>query len=117
MEIASIGKITFDNISDFSTETLSDGFGTTWELLPKWKKGRHIMLVELAINNDEIMPEEIHEKWIEFKTLDGWKYDFTYNREAKTSPNLLAFPDLPTIVKAKTFLFLSQINVLRHFLE
>ncbi len=117
MEIASIAKITFDNLHTFSTEVLDDGFSVNWQDSSKLKQDRHIMLTKLALSNEELMPEEIHELWLENKIADGWQFDFNHNRETKTTAHMVAFPDLPSDIKAKTFLFLAQIEVLRNFLD
>lgn len=64
--------------------------------------------IEGVINhmkNPSMTPKESHEKWMEFKRKDGWKYGPVKNVELKEHPRFIEYDELPTEQKAKDYIF------------
>lgn len=66
-----------------------------------------------VLNELTLSPKESHEKWLEQKRADGWKYGPEKNVELKTHPCFLPYDDLPQAQKAKDYIFGAIVEALK----
>ena len=59
---------------------------------------------------DGATPKELHEKWCEEKTRNGWRHGEEKCAEKKTHPCLVPYDDLPPHQKMKDELFLGVVK-------
>lgn len=57
-------------------------------------------------------PEQLHESWIKFKTLQGWIYGPVKNFAEKKHPSLVPYADLPASERAKDAVFHAIVGAL-----
>lgn len=57
-------------------------------------------------------PGQSHQRWIDYKIADGWRYGPTKDIEAKTHPNLIPFEQLPQAEQLKDFMFVGIVRAL-----
>lgn len=71
----------------------------SWEDAPEWQvKATYNLILEIGqclINGKPPSSKETHEKWVEDKLRDGWKYGIEKNADMKTHPLLVPFEELP----------------------
>lgn len=64
--------------------------------------------VETAMNTDS--PEVMHESWVEYRVLSGWKYGEVKDVKKKEHPLLVPYNDLPYEAKVKDIVFLAIVK-------
>lgn len=74
-----------------------------WSDAPEWQRASTIDGVREA--QAGATSEQLHERWCEFKTSDGWVYGATKDSEAKTHPCLVPYADLPLDQRQKDGVF------------
>ena len=62
------------------------------------------------MDNPDITPEEMHERWRMEKYAQGWRYGETKSLQLKTHPCMVDYEDLPLVEKAKDTLFISIVK-------
>ncbi len=90
--------------------TIGDESQPTWELAPQWQKDSAIEGVKEFLKNPDLSPEEMHQKWYDFKEKDGWKYGPVKDVEKKEHPCMVTYDKLPLQQKFKDLLF--QLTIL-----
>lgn len=74
-----------------------------WEDAEQWQIDA---TVESVVNCQAgVTPEQLHEKWCEFKTSTGWIYGPVKDSVLKTHPCLVPYKDLPEEQRVKDSLF------------
>jgi len=68
-------------------------------------------------DNPDATPEQMHQKWCEFKVNDGWVYGETKDAEKKTHPNLVDYNKLSEEQRVKDSLFQGVVRPLLVFLK
>jgi len=81
-----------------------------WDDAADWQRDSAIEGVHKAL--DGATPEELHESWIDFKTVDGWVYGEVKDAAAKTHPCLVPYDDLPAEQREKDHLFAAIVTTL-----
>jgi hypothetical protein len=95
--------------------SMGDESATTWEDAPAWQTESLLIGVQLHLDNPVTTPEQSHNKWLEKKTEEGWKYGPVKDVEKKEHPCYLPYSELPAAQKAKDFIFaaiVKQLSVL-----
>lgn len=84
---------------------LGDDSQVPWDQAPEWQQAsaRDGVLGVIAGNG----PEESHERWLELKRKEGWKYGPVKDPEKKEHPCFVAYDELPSAQKAKDVLFVT----------
>lgn len=72
-----------------------------WEL----NKDSVLAGVEFHIENPDATPEDSHNKWMEYKLQNGWKWGPNKSAELKTHPLLKPFAELGSTQQAKDMMF------------
>ena len=73
--------------------------------------------VVLALGDENITPDEMHDSWVKFMLAHGWKYGHALDVEYKMHPNLIEYDSLPMLQRTKDELFLGIVNSLRHMVR
>lgn len=85
------------------------GTGGTWEPAwdeaEEWRRESSRAGVKTVLENPDLTAEEIHAKWVEYKTAEGWVYGEVKDSEAKTHPCLLPWNELPEVEREKDYIF------------
>ncbi len=74
-----------------------------WADAPEWQRESAVQGVQAALAG--ATPQELHERWCEAKTAEGWTYSLTKDDEARTHPCLLPYAALPQSQRVKDHLF------------
>lgn len=82
-----------------------------WDDAPEWMRESTIQGVEGALSGNS--PEESHEAWMETRLADGWTLGPVKNVDAKISPCLVPYDDLPPLQRAKDHVFGAIVNALK----
>ena len=77
----------------------------TWEEAPDWQKDSARSGVRFHIATPHADGRASHDKWMEQKLREGWRYGETKDAEAKTHPCLLPYGSLPENQKIKDDIF------------
>lgn len=83
-----------------------------WGAAPLWQQKSAKEGVEALIADPSLTAEELHKKWCESKTRDGWTYGEVKDPEAKTHPCLVEYRYLPKEQQMKDHLFQAIVRVL-----
>lgn len=89
---------------------IGDNSQVAWDDAPDNIKNSAIVGVQKVLENPHITPEELHEKWKEFKVAEGWVYGEVKDAEAKTHPCIVPYSELPVEQRVKDSLFRQTIN-------
>jgi hypothetical protein len=81
-----------------------------WDEAPDWQQASAVEGVERAVAG--ATPEQLHEEWCDFKTLDDWRWGPVKDADAKTHPCLRPYAELPEGQKAKDDLFAAVVTAL-----
>lgn len=81
---------------------IGEVMGPEWSELDTETKQSAIEGVEAA---NTLTPEQLHQKWYDFKIAHGWVYGDVKDDEAKTHPCLVPYDQLPDEQKYKDALF------------
>ena len=61
-------------------------------------------------------PEELHGGWMQSYYTMGWVYGKTYDREAKTHPDLVPYADLNQLERDKDAVFVALCEIARQWI-
>jgi len=110
MEIKDIAKICHQANKAFQEAIGEANVSPHWDDAPEWQKESAEAGVKTKINNPEITPEQLHQKWMDTKHADGWVWGATKNEKLKTHPCMRPYDQLPEVQKVKDQLFGSIIE-------
>ncbi|UYA60179.1 Phage protein, Gp66 (IR5) [Pectobacterium sp. F1-1] len=91
---------------------LGDHSQPNWEDAPDWQKNSAIEGVVFHLNGDH-PPEASHNKWLEFKKQDGWKYGPVKDAEKKEHPCFVPYDQLPKEQQVKDYLFRAVVHAFK----
>ncbi len=81
-----------------------------WQKLDGATHNGYAEAVDHVRRNPEITPEELHDRWCEVKTAEGWTPGGKMDRVAKVHPCLKAYDELNERERLKDVLFLAIVN-------
>lgn len=84
-----------------------------WHAAPDWHRESAVKGVEFRLANPNATPEAQHEAWYKAKEADGWVYGEVKDAEAKTTPCMVEYNQLPLFQRKKDELFVAIVEVLR----
>jgi hypothetical protein len=108
MEIVQIAKICHE-VNRAYCESIGDSSQPCWEESPEWQKRSAINGVQFHIENPDASPSISHEKWLEEKIAQGWKYGPVKNPDIKEHPCCVPYEKLPIEQRSKDYIFKSII--------
>ena len=94
-------------------QALGDNSQLLWEEAPEWQRRSAVAGVRNALSNPGVTPEQSHHLWMETKLAEGWKYGPAKDAEKKVHPAMLPYDKLPREQKAKDYLFLAIVRIMR----
>lgn len=62
-------------------------------------------------------PEELHGSWMQAYLTMGWRYGETYDRQAKTHPDLVPYAQLGKLEQDKDAVFVALCEIARLFIN
>ena len=77
----------------------------TWDLLSPEEKENERVTVAQYLAHPTMTPEKIHEAAVESLKGMGWKFGYVLNAEAKESPMLVPWEEIPTVTRNKEMLY------------
>jgi hypothetical protein len=84
----------------------------SWDEADERIKASAVDGVVRVARNPHITPEQLHESWCNFKSLDGWVYGPTKDAVAHTHPCLVPYDKLSAHQKDKDEVFYSIVRLL-----
>ena len=78
-----------------------------WDKLTEEERNIAFTSIQQVVDNPDITPAESHEKWMEVRLADGWRYGPVKDEIKKTHPDLVPYVELPDSEKLKDHLFLA----------
>lgn len=90
---------------------------TPWDETPENIKASVRTGVKLQLSDPNITPRQLHEKWLEYKRAEGWKFEPVKNIEAKEHNCFLPYDELPERQRVKDALFKGVVESLRFLLS
>jgi hypothetical protein len=93
-------------------QAIGDDSQPSWAEAPDWQRISAISGVAFHLTNPDATPEGSHEKWLEQKRADGWRYGPTKNPETKEHPCFVSYGELPPEQRAKDYLFRAVVHSL-----
>ncbi|UCZ75334.1 hypothetical protein LHK94_20490 [Dickeya zeae] len=91
---------------------LGDDSQLAWEHAPQWQKDSAIEGVVFHLNGDH-PPEASHNKWLEFKKQEDWKYGPVKDAEKKEHPCFVPYEQLPKEQQVKDYLFRAVVHAFK----
>lgn len=74
-----------------------------WDQSPEWQRKSAVLGVRMVLAGKSA--RQLHESWSQQKIADGWVYGEVKDADAKTHPCLVAYDKLPSLQRAKDYLF------------
>ncbi|MEX0596121.1 MAG: RyR domain-containing protein [Candidatus Paceibacterota bacterium] len=102
------------NINKAYCDAIGDKSQKSWEEAEDWQRESAAKGVFYAINNSDVTPEDLHEKWCLDKLADGWVWGEIKDAEAKTHPCLVPYEQLPKEQRVKDHLFKAVVESLKY---
>lgn len=93
-------------------EEMDDFTQSTWDELTEEEQAEKADLVEWRIVHADSPIPAWHERWVKEKQREGWVYGEEMDEEAKISPLLVDWNQLPTEQKYKDHLFVAVVKAL-----
>lgn len=81
-----------------------------WDSLDEETKRSAIDGVRGVLSGND--PAQSHDRWMDFKRREGWKYGPVKDQGKKTHPSMVPYPDLPSHHKIKDLLFFNIVQAL-----
>lgn len=94
-------------------QALGDHSQPVWEDAPEWQRTSAITGVQFHLEHPDADPKASHEKWMEGKRAEGWKWGPIKNPAIKEHPCFQSYEYLPVEQKVKDYLFRAVIHALR----
>lgn len=76
-----------------------------WDNAPEWQRNSTVAGVNAVMEEPEITPEQLHAKWVETRSADGWVYAPLKNVDKKEHPCLVDYHKLDVNQKQKDYMF------------
>jgi len=87
---------------------LGDESQPSWDEAPAWQKESARDGVEFHFAHAwNIQPRDSHDRWMERKLREGWRFGETKDADLKTHPCLLPYESLPDEQKLKDHIFMA----------
>lgn len=83
-----------------------------WSRAPKWMRDSSLEAVRWRLLNPDASVSAQHERWMNEKKADGWKYGRAKSGVKKTHPMMVPYSDLPDIERRKDALVNAVIDAL-----
>ena len=112
MEAAKIASVCHE-VNRAYCESIGDFSQPSWEDAPEWQRKSAINGVQFHIENPEASPSASHDKWLEEKVADGWKYGAEKNPDTKEHPCCVPYEQLPVEQRSKDYIFRAIIHSLK----
>jgi hypothetical protein len=93
-------------------QSIGDFSQPSWDEAPEWQRKSAVNGVQFHIDNPEALPSASHDKWLEEKRRDGWKYGAVKNPDTKEHPCFVLYEQLPVEQRAKDFIFTAIVREL-----
>lgn len=90
-------------------QMIGDNSVLPWEDSSEQHRAMILKGVESIENNPSMSPEQGHQKWLEARKADGWKYGPEKNLERKEHPCMVPYGSLPLTQRFKDYLFHSVV--------
>lgn len=84
---------------------LGDETQAPWDEAPAWQRESCLAGVMAIVLDPSAPRSRSHEKWLEHKKADGWRYGPTKNPETKEHPCMVPYDELPVDQKVKDLIF------------
>ena len=84
----------------------------TWGRAPKWMKASSVEAVKWRLINPNASISAQHDRWMDEKKKDGWKFGRTKSGVKKTHPMLVPYGDLPEVERRKDALVNAVVDAL-----
>jgi hypothetical protein len=96
---------------------LGDASQLSWSASPDWQKKSCISGVAERMKNPHQAPETSHERWLEHKEKEGWKYGPIKDAEKKEHPCMVPYDQLPSDQKLKDHFFCAVVDAFVDYLK
>ena len=83
--------------------------GAVWDETPLHIQESIVAGVAEVIADPKVTPAESHQKWVDYKTKQGWKFDKVLNVGKKLHPNLVPFKKLSKDEQIKDKIFIGTV--------
>lgn len=93
-------------------ECIGDYSQMPWKEAPEWQRKSAYQGAQFRIQHPEASAQDIHDEWLRYKLMDGWKYGEHKNPALKEHPCLVPYDDLPAFQKTKDHLFAAVISAM-----
>ena len=94
-------------------ESIGDFSQIPWDGAPEWQKTSAINGVKFHLANPSASPSESHEKWLQEKYAEGWKYGEVKDVAKKEHPCCLQYTELPMEQRVKDSLFIGVVRAMK----
>ena len=84
---------------------LADDSQVAWKDAPEWQKESALQGVRILVQDPSIMPETMHENWMQFKISQGWTYGPNKREDVRQHPCMIPYYELPLEQRVKDYLF------------
>lgn len=111
MELEKIARVCHE-VNRAYCLAVGDSSQPCWDEAPEWQRKSAINGVQFHIDNPKASPSASHDKWLEEKAADGWKYGAVKNPETKEHPCFVPYEQLPAEQRAKDYIFTAIVNEL-----
>lgn len=81
-----------------------------WNIAPKWMKAATLRSVKFVLDEPYQQPGTQHQKWVETKLADGWRFGPTKDGRKKTHPMLVPFEELPREEQCKDAILIALVR-------
>lgn len=98
-------------------QAIGDESQVPWDSAPEWQKKSARQGVMFHLTNPSATPESSHQKWLEEKARDGWKYGDVKCAEKKEHPCFLPYSELEQEQRAKDYIFKQAVNSISVILQ
>lgn len=95
---------------------LGDYSQKPWEEAPDWQKASARDGV-IGVLQQNTTPEQSHQRWMERKLAEGWRYGTTKDVDKKEHDCLVSYADLPPHQRLKDDLFISTVKLVARAYE
>lgn len=93
-------------------ESMGDLSQPLWEHAPSWQRDSAVAGVMAIKQNPGMTPEQGHERWMEIKQEQGWKWGPEKNSDRKEHPCMVPYDQLPEHQRLKDHLFQAVAGIL-----